>query len=189
MYNQYTFVPDYSVDKCRNDKPVKLWEGLGSPVCRRSARISQPCWISLFLSLCEKPAFLTVGVLGVPTSFRDLRTLDLGVSAILSANLALVGVGGHFKSLNPSLFLSWFTWSMFVPNTNWRSGVQTLIGREEWAGFQYMYKDFWLPVSSTKNTSVLKTQLGTNLIKKLCYLWAQDANQMPPGSKPCSFHC
>ena len=60
-----------------------------------------------------------VGVLGVPTSLRDLRILDLGVSAIISAmNLLFVGVGGHLSSLSPSLVFSELIWSIAVPNMN-----------------------------------------------------------------------
>ena len=75
-----------------------------------SNKISHPCARSFCLAGLAKLAFKTVGVLGVPTSLRDLRMLDLGVSAIMSArSLLLVGVGGHLRSLSPSLVFSKLT--------------------------------------------------------------------------------
>lgn len=97
-----------------------------SSTFKSSKRISHPCTKSFCLAVLAKLAFKTVGVLGVPTSLRDLRILDLGVSAIMSASsLLFVGVGGHLRSLRPSFVFSKLTWSMAVPNMNWRSGVQT----------------------------------------------------------------
>lgn len=91
-----------------------------------SSNISHPCARSFCLAVLAKLAFNTVGVLGVPISLRDLRMVDLGVSAIMSANsLLFVGVGGHLRSLSPSLVFSKLTWSMAAPNINWSSGVQT----------------------------------------------------------------
>ena len=43
-------------------------------------------------------------------SLRDLRILDLGVSAIMSdKSLLFVGVGGHLRSLIPSLVFNELT--------------------------------------------------------------------------------
>lgn len=93
-----------------------------------SSKMWHPCVKSFCLVILAKLAFKTVGVLGVPTSLRDLRILDLGVSAIISVmNLLFVGVGGHLSSLSPSLVFNELTWSTAVPNMNWSSGVQTYI--------------------------------------------------------------
>ena len=93
-----------------------------------SSKIWHPCVKSFCLVILAKLAFKTVGVLGVPTSLRDLRILDLGVSAIISVmNLLFVGVGGHLSSLSPSLVFNELIWSTAVPNMNWSSGVQTFI--------------------------------------------------------------
>lgn len=93
-----------------------------------SSKIWHPCVKSFCLIILAKLAFKTVGVLGVPTSLRDLRILDLGVSAIISVmNLLFVGVGGHLSSLSPSLVFNELIWSTAVPNMNWSSGVQTFI--------------------------------------------------------------
>lgn len=97
-----------------------------SSVFNSSINISHPCTRSFCFTGLAKLAFNTVGVLGVPMSLRDLRILDLGVSAIMSdKSLLFVGVGGHLRSLSPSLVFNELTWSMAVPKTNWRSGVQT----------------------------------------------------------------
>ena len=75
-----------------------------------SSNISHPCARSFSLAVFAKLAFNTVGVLGVPISLRDLRMVDLGVSAIMSAkSLLLVGVGGHLRSPSPSLVFSKLT--------------------------------------------------------------------------------
>lgn len=81
-----------------------------SSVFNNSINISHPCTRSFCFAGLEKLAFNTVGVLGVPMSLRDLRILDLGVSAIMSdKSLLFVGVGGHLRSLSPSLVFNELT--------------------------------------------------------------------------------
>lgn len=119
-----------------------------SYIVNNSNRISHPCARSFCFAVLAKLAFKTVGVLGVPTSLRDLRMLDLGVSAIMSArSLLLVGVGGHFRSLRPSLVFRKLTWSMAVPNMNWRSGEQTWNKKRmrRW-GMIVKNKDLWCSI-------------------------------------------
>ena len=66
------------------------------------------------------------GVLGVPTSLRDLRTLDMGVFTNCSViSLLLLGVGGHFRTPNSSLFFIRLPDSPHVPNRNCKSGTHT----------------------------------------------------------------
>ena len=81
-----------------------------SSIISNSSNISHPCVRSFCFAVFPKLAFNTVGVLGVPISLRDLRMVDLGVSAIISAkSLLFVGVGGHLSSERPSLVLSKLT--------------------------------------------------------------------------------
>ena len=97
------FLPSETI---KSEFPLISW----SSIFNNSNNISHPCERSFCFAVLAKLAFSTVGVLGVPISLRDLRIVDLGVSAIRSdKSLLFVGVGGHLRSLSPSLVFSKLT--------------------------------------------------------------------------------
>ena len=107
-------------------KAVQWSEELVSPFLSSWYKILQPWNRSFFLADCAKVALTTDGVLGVPTSLRDRLTLDVGVFITCSViSLLLVGVGGHLRSPNSSLFLRRLPASPHVPNKNCNRGTQT----------------------------------------------------------------